>query len=182
MTLAFRIRAELTADIPAIDEVHRAAFGQEERIPELVARLRDIEAVLPTQSFVAVTPGEAVIGHVMLSHNWLDSPKRLIDILVLSPLGVSPVAQRQGIGTALVHHAVAAASQTSAPVLMLEGSPKFYGKRGFIAANTLGIARPSQRIPEAALQMVKLPSYEPAVTGTLVYRQLWWELDCVGLR
>jgi len=32
------------------------------------------------------------------------------------------------------------------------------------------------------LQMKRLPSYDPSMTGTLIYRDLWWELDCVGLR
>jgi putative acetyltransferase len=38
------------------------------------------------------------------------------------------------------------------------------------------------RIPEPAFQVVKLPSYEPWMTGTLVYSRVFWDLDCVGLR
>jgi putative acetyltransferase len=38
------------------------------------------------------------------------------------------------------------------------------------------------RIPEAAFQVVKLPAYEPWMTGTLIYDHTFWDLDCVGLR
>jgi len=30
--------------------------------------------------------------------------------------------------------------------------------------------------------VIKLPSYEPWMTGTLVYSRVLWDLDCVGLR
>lgn len=40
-------------------------------------------------SFVAELRGQ-VVGHVQLSKSWLDAPKRLVEVLVLSPLGVVP--------------------------------------------------------------------------------------------
>ena len=118
----------------------------------------------------------------MLSHGWLDAPQQMIDILVLSPLGIAKAAQGNGIGTALLAHAAAAARRTPAPILFLEGNPAYYGPRGFEPSKPCGIRSPSLRIPEPALQMLRLPAYRPEMTGTLVYRDLWWELDCVGLR
>lgn len=38
------------------------------------------------------------------------------------------------------------------------------------------------RIPEAAFQVIRQPSHEAWMTGTLVYPQAFWDLDCVGLR
>ncbi|MEL6645880.1 MAG: N-acetyltransferase [Pseudomonadota bacterium] len=178
---ALHIRPETPADISAIAQVHRAAFGPEERIPELVDALRTLDAPLPTQSFVACH-GDQVVGHVMLSHGWLDAPKRMIDILVFAPLGVAPEAQGQGVGTALIAHSITAARKTPAPILILEGNPAYYGPRGFEGAEALGIRRPSLRIPEPALQVVRLGGYTPEMTGSLVYREPWWALDCVGLR
>ncbi|MCD2261072.1 hypothetical protein, partial [Psychroserpens luteolus] len=90
--------------------------------------------------------------------------------------------QRKGVGTALVAHAIQEAGRTTAPILLLEGNPAFYGPRGCAPSGAYGIRRPSLRIPERALQVVRLPSYTPEMTGTLVYRELWWDLDCVGLR
>lgn len=182
MSRATHIRAETPDDVAAIDDLHRVAFGPAEPIPALVDQLRRLEAPLPTLSYVACDSTGSVVGHVMLSHSWLDAPERLIDLLVLSPLGVAPDAQGQGIGTALVQRALAAAGETTAPLVMLEGDPRYYGPRGFTPAANLRIRRPSLRIPEAALQAVRLPAYRPEMTGTLVYRELWWALDCVGLR
>jgi putative acetyltransferase len=52
-------------------------------------------------------------------------------VLVLSPLGVRPEHQRQGIGTRLIEEALNAAEATGAPLLFLEGSPGYYRRRGF---------------------------------------------------
>lgn len=182
MSSDYHIRAEVQADIGSIAQVHRAAFGPEEPIPDLVQTIRDLNAPIPSLSFVACTANEQVVGHVMLSHGWLDAPDRLHDILILSPLGVDPAVQRKGIGTALLQHAVTQAKATTAPLLILEGNPKFYAPRGFEPAHSYDIRRPSLRIPEPALQLVRLPVYDASMAGTLVYRDLWWTLDCVGLR
>ncbi len=182
MTINYFIRAETSSDVDAISELHHDAFKGDESIASLVPRLRHLDAPFATTSLVAQSPSGEVLGHVMLSHSWLDAPDRLIDILVLSPLGVLTAAHGNGIGTALIARAVEEASVTTAPILFLEGNPAFYGPRGFEPSKDHGIRSPSLRIPEAALQMVRLPSYEKAMTGTLVYRELWWELDCVGLR
>lgn len=38
------------------------------------------------------------------------------------------------------------------------------------------------RIPPAAFQATLLPAYEPWMRGALVYADVFWRLDCVGLR
>jgi len=182
VTEAYAIRAEHSRDTNDIAALHRAAFGEDDPVPALVEGLRRVAAPLPTLSFVAVDPTGRIIGHVMLSHGWLDAPDRLVDVLVLSPLAVLPEAQRRGVGTALLAHAVAEAGRTAAPLLCLEGSPTYYGKRGFEPAHLYDIGAPSRRIPRAALQIVRLAAFDPAMTGTIVYRDVFWEHDCVGLR
>jgi putative acetyltransferase len=182
MTFKETIRTETNADRDAIARLHRDAFADEPVIPQLVDRLRQLDAPFDTVSLVAVDASGDVIGHVMLSHGWLDAPDRLIDILVLSPLGVTSAAQGKGVGTALLIRAIEVAKTTAAPILFLEGNPAFYGPRGFEPSKPRGIRSPSLRIPAPALQMVRLPSYTEDMTGTLVYRELWWQLDCVGLR
>ena len=182
MTINYSLRAENSGDADAITDLHHDAFKGDEKIAALIPRLRQLDAAFPTTSLVAQGTSGEVLGHTMLSHSWLDAPDRLIDILVLSPLGVATSAQKNGIGTALIERAIEQASRMTTPILFLEGNPKFYGPRGFEASKTLGIRSPSLRIPEPALQMVRLPSYKKEMTGTLVYRELWWELDSVGLR
>jgi len=71
---------------------------------------------------------------------------------------------------------------TGVPLLFLEGSPDYYGKRGFERADEVGFRSPSRRIPAPAFQVARLSAYEPWMTGTLVYSETFWALDCVGLR
>jgi len=168
------------ADADAVRDVHRRAFG-EERVVRLVDALRVAPAAFTPISLVAELDGQ-LVGHVLLSASRLDAPPRLVDVLVLSPLGVLPEHQHQGIGTALVAEALQAAEATGAPLLFLEGSPHYYGERGFREGAALGFRKPSLRIPDAAFQVAPLRSYEPWMTGTLVYSEPFWANDCVGLR
>jgi putative acetyltransferase len=170
------MRAEEPGEHAAVAELQRQAFGPGP-VPDLVAALRAGGAL----SRVAVA-GDEVVGHVMLSHAWLDAPERLVDVLVLSPLGVLPARQRRGVGTALVADALAVAGAHGAPLVFLEGSPAYYGKRGFERADELGFTSPSPRIPPPAFQVHRLPGYTPALTGRLVYPDVFWRYDCVGLR
>jgi len=132
-------------------------------------------------SFVA-TLDDRVIGHVMLSAARLDAPPRIVDVLTLSPLGVLPAFQHQGIGTRLIQHALAAADSQGVPLVFLEGAPSYYGKHGFQAAEAAGFRAPSLRYPDGAFQVVRLSAHEPWMTGTFVYSETFWALDCVGLR
>jgi putative acetyltransferase len=131
-------------------------------------------------SFVAEIDGD-VVGHVQLSRSWLDAPERLVEVLVLSPLGVVPEHQGRGIGGRLVQHAVQEATEL-APMIFLEGSPDYYSRFGFETAGRRGFTSPSVRIPDDAFQVLILPSYQPWMTGALVYAEPFWVFDCVGLR
>jgi putative acetyltransferase len=175
------IRSETSDDRLAVRDVHARAFGPGEPVSDLVDALRSAPAPLTPRSFVAVA-GDRILGHVMLSASRLDAPRRIVDVWVLSPLGVVPEAQRQGIGSRLVAYALDAAAQTDVPLVFLEGSPHYYGSRGFERASALGFRSPSLRIPDVAFQVARLPAYEPWMTGTLVYSDTFWALDCVGLR
>jgi putative acetyltransferase len=45
-----------------------------------------------------------------------------------------------------------------------------------------GFRKPSLRIPDAAFRVRLLPSYEPWMSGTLIYSEIFWRHDAVGLR
>jgi putative acetyltransferase len=149
------VRAEEPGDHAAIRQVHALAFGDDRRVPHLVDALRVAPAPLEPISLVAEVEGQ-VVGHLLLSAARLDAPRRIVDVLTLSPLGV--------------------------PLVFLEGSPRYYGARGFERASAASFRSPSLRIPDAAFQVARLPAYESWMTGTLVYSETFWALDCVGLR
>lgn len=171
------IREQVDEDAAAVHELIAAAFGD-----ELVA---DLDHALAQRAggraFVASTL-QGMVGHVRLTWGWLDAPARLVEVLVLSPLSVAPVWQRRGVGRALVARAVVGATDLDAPLLFLEGDPEYYSGSGFEPATRLGFTRPSVRIPDPAFQAVRLPGYEPWMTGALVYPDTFWKFDCVGLR
>jgi putative acetyltransferase len=187
------IRPERPDDLDDIRRVQAVAFGARGPVvADLVDSLRAMPAGLAPVSLVAVAPGagregrrgrqgEQLVGHVLLTASRLDAPARLVDVYVLSPLGVLPEYQRQGIGTALVRHALDA-GRAAAPLVFLEGDPAYYGKRGFERAVDLGFRKPSLRIPDEGFQVARMPGHEPWMTGTLVYAEPFWAHDCVGLR
>lgn len=172
------IRPERPADHAAVAGVVRRAFDSPDVIPDLVDVLRATPDAL---SLVAEREGE-VVGHVLFSTSLLDAPRRLVPVLVLSPLAVEPARQRGGIGSALVRRGLELAAARGAPLVFLEGDPRYYSRLGFVAAGPLGFRKPSLRIPDDAFQVVALPAHAPWMTGTLVYHAAFWDHDCVGLR
>ncbi|MCZ7436187.1 N-acetyltransferase [Micromonospora sp. WMMC241] len=179
------LREEQTRDRDRVGALHREAFGGEHG--EVVARLvDDLRHDDPTAlSLVAEESGEeagGLVGHVMFSRCRLDAPRRLVDVVSLSPLGVAPRRQRRGIGSALVRHALQELDVRGVPLVFLEGDPRYYSRLGFSPAVQQGFRKPSLRIPDAAFQVVKLSAYEPWMTGTFVYPDTFWRHDCVGLR
>ncbi|MDZ5621469.1 GNAT family N-acetyltransferase [Nocardioides bizhenqiangii] len=174
------IRAATTDDSAAVDDVITAAFDEEGT--KVAAVWRDVVGDgLDRASLVAVD-GAALVGHVGLSHGWLDARRRLVDVLVLSPLSVSPDRQGSGIGTTLLAAALDEARSLGAPAVFLEGDPRYYGPRGFARASGHGFEAPTRRTPEPAFQVALLDAHEPWMTGRLIYRDVWWAHDCAGLR
>ena len=173
------IREQRPGEAGAVGEVISVAFADEGRVADVWAEVA--RRGLDRASIVAVEAG-AVVGHVGLSHAWLDARRELVDVLILSPLSVRPDRQGDGVGTALVSAAIAAAETADAPALFLEGDPGYYGKRGFDRAAAHGFEAPSRRTPEPAFQVALLPGHADWMRGRVVYRDVWWEYDAAGLR
>jgi putative acetyltransferase len=174
------IRGQRPDERAGVRDVILRSFGRPV-VADLAEALRDSRVGADGLSFVAEVGGR-LVGHVQLSMSWLDAPERLVEVLVLSPLGVVPEHQRRGIGGRLVRHALGEAEQSGTPMVFLEGSPHYYSRLGFSTASRRGFTSPSVRIPDAAFQVVTMPSYEPWMSGALVYAEAFWAFDCVGLR
>jgi putative acetyltransferase len=176
------LREERPGDREAVRSVQLQAFGDEGAVvADLVDTLRGGITAGEGLALVAEVDGQ-VAGHVMFTRSLLDAPRRLVGVQVLSPLGVLPGRQRQGIGSALVRHGLKIMADRAVPLVFLEGSPAYYPRFGFVPGGTLGFRKPSLRIPDVAFQVATLPAYEPWMTGTLVYAEPFWRHDCVGLR
>ena len=174
------VRPEQPSDVPEVQQVVEAAFGRQHGVHLLLEELRTSIAWLGL-SFVAVDADE-IAGHVAYTRAWVDAPRRLVEVLVLSPMSVRPDRQRQGIGTRLIHDSLAALQDRPEPAVFLEGDPAYYSRLGFMPGVSFGFSAPSVRIPQPAFQLVTLPSYDEHLTGALVYPDIWWRHDAVGLR
>ncbi len=165
------IRAESPVDHDAIRRVVAAAFGSQAEA-DLVDRIRASPEYVPEMALVAERAGE-IVGHVMISHAVIRNDGGDRRIAMLSPLAVDPDHQRGGVGRALVEHALRLADSRGDPVVILEGSPAYYGQLGFEHSTKYGIEihLPSWASPEAA-QVKLLTAYDPddpTLRGTVVY-------------
>jgi putative acetyltransferase len=171
------IRHATAGDRAAVRRVVTDAFGDRGEVADLVDDLRAAGRVLV--ELVAVE-GDRVVGHVALDRCWVDDERALEEAVVLSPLAVAPDRQGSGTGTRLVAAALAAAPRTGSGYVFLEGAPGYYADRGFTRADVLGFARPSDRIPGPAFQVVVLE--DRGVSGRVVYPDAFWTHDATGLR
>jgi putative acetyltransferase len=105
-----------------------------------------------------------------------------VQVAVLSPVAVLPPYQGRGVGSALIRHGLRLLGDGGVPAVFLEGPPQYYSRLGLEPAVALGFRKPSLRIPDAAFQVVRLGRYESWMTGTVVYSDVFWRHDAVGLR
>ena len=161
-------RAERLEDHRAISDVVAAAFGSRAEA-ELVENIRESEYFIPQLSVVAESDGR-IVGHVMISHATLQSPDGERPVAMLSPLAVDPDFRRRGIGSSLVRSVTAEADALGEPLVVLEGSPRFYGRLGFEHSLLYGIeiTLPSWAPPEAA-QVIRLSNWSLSIRGRVRY-------------
>lgn len=169
------IRRERPEDVADIRAVTAAAFsGVEHSAPPvepdgvpgeatLVGWLRADPGWIPELSLVAEVDGE-VVGHVVATRGALAGRPAL----GLGPVSVSPARQRDGVGSALMHTILGAADAMGEPVVVLLGSPAYYGRFGFIPASSLGIDAPDPAWGDY-FQARPLAAYDQSVSGTFAY-------------
>ena len=161
------IRPERPADHVQIAEVVRAAFVRHpDEVAALVEAIRASEHFVPELALVAEDVS-GVIAHVMLSWIGVEGGSRP-RILNLSPMSVRPDRQRSGVGSRLIRDALGRAEAAGEPAVFVEGIPAYYPRFGFERASALGFVPPSPAIDEAFM-VKRLPGYDPALAGRIVY-------------
>lgn len=170
------IRSEQSDDFDAIDVVVAAAFGSPAEA-QLVREIRASEQYRQATTLVA-SVGDVVVGHVMISRAELRDADGSADIAMLAPLAVSPECQRQGIGDALVRQVCAIADDLGEPMVVLQGSPAYYGRFGFVPSAEHGITMrlPDWAPPEAA-QVLRLGAWTGGRRGQLIEPPAFDDLD-----
>lgn len=159
------IRPEVPDDAAAIEALTVAAFLHAPHTDHceqhIVRALRQAGAL--SVSLVAADE-RGIVGHVAIS------PVTIVDGTPgwygLGPLSVLPAHQRQGLGTRLVQHALAALQARGAAGCVVLGDPAYYSRFGFRAKPTLVLAEvPPQYFQALAFTRRPLPA------GTVRYHE-----------
>ena len=164
----FVVRPESARDHDEITRVVSAAFGSP-------AEARLVEAIRASAEYIAelalvATLGDAVVGHVMISRCTLRADDATASIVMLSPLAVDPTYQGKGVGALLVTTVTSLADARGEPLVVLEGSPRYYSRFGFEPASGHGIEMPlPDWAPAEAAQVLRLTADEPRLRGRVVY-------------
>lgn len=160
--LRIATRGETPADVDAIGAVTTAAFlhaehrsGTEQHI---VAALRDAGQL--SVSLVAELDGR-IVGHVAASPVTISDGSE--GWFGLGPISVLPELQRTGIGSALMHAALAALRERGAQGCVLLGDPDYYRRFGFAPDPRLVLPG----VPPEYFQA--LPFGDTVPTGTVAY-------------
>ncbi|MGB0920822.1 MAG: GNAT family N-acetyltransferase [Alphaproteobacteria bacterium] len=164
------IRPENPADIPAIYEVEKAAFGQADEA-NLVNAIRGSDGI--TLSLVAEMD-DRLVGHILFSPAWIGDH----DIVGagLGPLAVHPDFQKTGVGAALTHAGLAALRQRQVPFSFLLGHPTYYPKFGYKPASPLGLECPFGPARDAWMVIILDDAKMAGVTGMARYHPAFYDL------
>ncbi|MFM2076927.1 MAG: hypothetical protein RJA49_817 [Actinomycetota bacterium] len=181
MTSPVTVRQMRAEEWSAARAVGVDAFDDDPEIGRLLDLQRSSWSWRDELAFVAEADRE-LVAMVLYTPAFVDAMDRVVDVLVLSPLGVRRDRQRQGVGAALVTESLAAIRQRPEPLVFLEGVPAYYPRLGFRSASSMGFTPPSVRIPDAAFMAHPLDAYDPSLRGALVYPDVFWRADAVGLR
>ncbi|MBS0209314.1 MAG: N-acetyltransferase [Planctomycetes bacterium] len=161
--MTISIRPETPADVVAVREVNRRAFGRDGEA-RLVDALRDEGYV--RVSLVAEVDGQ-VVGHVLFSELPIVIADGEVPALSLAPLAVLPEFQRRGIGGELVRHGLEICRERGHRIVIVLGWPHYYSRLGFSAA----LARPieSPYAGDAWMALELTPGSLRGITGRVEY-------------
>jgi predicted N-acetyltransferase YhbS len=126
------IRQEKPSEAAAREALLDLAYGPV-RFTKPSQRLRAGRAPAQGLSFVATEDDGRVIGSVRLWEVAVGSDRT---VLLLGPLAVHPDHRQQGIGGALMRHAMRLAAKRGHAAVLLVGEPAYYGRFGFTAEKT----------------------------------------------
>lgn len=159
------VRAETPDDHADIRRIVDEAFG-DTITGDIVDGIRASDRFVPELSLVAVSERQT-LGHVISSY--VDLVPGTRRVLQVGPLAVVPSHQRQGIGSALMHETIRIADERGEPLLLIEGSPVYYGRFGFTRADEQGIEMPPESHGPQFFMIRPLRAYDPTLRGRAVY-------------
>jgi predicted N-acetyltransferase YhbS len=161
-TAPFAIRAERASDAVAREALLDACFG-ENRQTRTCQRLRDGRAPAEGLALSAVREGR-LVGTVRLWHVSAGG----IPALMLGPLAVEASSRKFGAGTALMDHALAAATTRGHRAVILLGDAPYYARFGFSGEKMAGLSLPGPFERDRLLGLELIPGTLDGACGTIV--------------
>ena len=168
----FLIRPEEPRDFRAVEALVRESFwnvyrpGCSEHY--VIHVLRDDPAFVKELDFVMEQDGQ-LIGQNMFMRTVIEADDgRLIPVLTMGPIGITPALKRQGYGKAILDYSLEKAAELGFGAVLFEGNIDFYGKSGFTYARQFGIRYldlPEGEDDSFFLCRELIPGYLDAVTG-----------------
>ena len=158
----FAIRAERASDVAAREALLDGAFGETRRL-RTCQRLRDGRVPAEGLAFSAVREGR-LVGTVRLWHVSAGG----IPALMLGPLAVEASSRKFGAGTALMDHALAAATTRGHRAVILLGDAPYYARFGFSAEKMAALALPGPFERDRLLGLELIPGTLDGACGTIV--------------
>lgn len=132
------IRAAMPRDYPAIRQVVRHAFDQDDEA-NLVEQLRDDGDALV--ELVAATD-IALQGHILYSPLAIERGGEILAAAALAPVAILPAFQRAGLGKALIAAGNARCAALGLSAIIVLGHPDYYPQFGFSAAAAESLQAP----------------------------------------
>ncbi len=147
------IRAEILSDVPAREALLNAAFGVK-RFRKTSEKLRRGRLAAQGLAFSAVDEQGKLVGTVRL---WDIIAGSAWPALLLGPLAVASETQGQGLGAALMAHALAEAKRLGHAAVVLVGDASYYSRFGFSEGPTgsLQFPGPVERARFLGLELFK---------------------------
>ena len=139
----YTIRLEKKEDYRAVENLVRESFwnvyrpGCSEHY--VIHVLREDPAFVKELDFVMEQDGR-LIGQNMFMRTIIEADDgRVIEVLTMGPICITPELKRQGYGKALLDYSLEKAAELGFGAVLFEGNIDFYGKSGFDYAGKFGI-------------------------------------------
>ena len=180
----YTIRLEEKNDHRAVEDLVRESFwniykpGCSEHY--VIHVLRDDPAFIRELDFVMERDGD-LIGQNMFMKTIIEADDgRVIDVLTMGPICITPELKRQGYGKALLDYSLEKAAEMDFGAVLFEGNIGFYGKSGFDYASKFEIRY--HDLPEDAdssffLCKELIPGYLDGITGVYQTPQGYYVSD-----
>ena len=142
--------------------------------------LRNDDSCVNELNFVMEKAGK-IIGQNVFAKTVIEADDgRVIDVLTMGPICITPELKRQGYGKMLLDYTVEKAKEMGFGAVLFEGNIEFYGKSGFDYSSKFGIRY--HDLPEDADSSFFLckelkPGYLDDVTGVYQTPEVYYVKD-----